>query len=51
MARRDGDITLSVDVEAADVKTATASIIGQLENIFARTKGKTGLLADRKSVV
>ena len=43
MARRDGDITLSVDVEAADVKTATASIIGQLENIFARTKGKTGL--------
>lgn len=43
MARTDGDITLSVNVEAADVKTAATSIVGQLENIFARTKGKTGL--------
>ena len=43
MARTDGDITLSVDVEVGDVKTAANDIVGQLEDIFARVKGRTGL--------
>lgn len=49
MAKADGDITLSVNIEASDVETAANSIKGRLENIFAQMSGKTGLSDTFKS--